>query len=60
MSHNRRLQKWESDALSDAEELYAGSGACAGVRIYQYLEEVRHSSKYGVIRTEAPEHILED
>ena len=60
ISKSQRLSNWEADTLTEAQQLYAATDAWACVRIYQYLEELRLSGKYRVIRTEAPEHILED
>ena len=60
ISKSQRLSNWEADTLTEAQQLYAATDAWACVRIYQSLEELRLSGKYRVIRTEAPEHILED
>ena len=53
------FQQFDIDA-PEAQQLYAATDAWACVRIYQYLEELRLSGKYRVIRTETPENILED
>ena len=60
ISKSQRLSNWEADTLTEAQQLYAATDAWACVRIYQYLEELRLSGKYRVIRTETPENILED
>ena len=53
-------RRWEADTLTEAQQLYAATDAWACVRIYQYLEELRLSGKYRVIRTEVLPQPLED
>lgn len=60
ISKSQRLSNWEADTLTEAQQLYAATDAWACVRIYEYLEELRRSGKYRVIRPEAPENILDD
>ena len=60
ISKSQRLSNWEADTLTEAQQLYAATDAWACVRIYQYLEELRLSGKYRVIRTEVLPQPLED
>ena len=55
-----RTGNWVADTLTEAQQLYAATDAWACVRIYEYLEELRSTGKYRVIRPEAPENILDD
>ena len=60
ISKSQRLSNWEAETLTEPQKLYAATDAWACVRIYQYLEELRLSGKYRVIRTEVLPQPLED
>ena len=48
ISKTQRLSNWEADTLTEAQQLYAATDAWAGVRIYEYLEELRRTGDFRI------------
>ena len=52
ISKSQRLTNWEADVLTDRQKGYAATDAWACVRMYKYLEELKHGQGFRVV--EAP------
>ena len=49
ISKSQRLTNWEADVLTDRQKGYAATDAWACVRIYNYLEELKHGQGFRVV-----------
>ena len=49
ISKSQRLTNWEADVLTDRQKGYAATDAWACVRIYNYLEELKHEQGFRII-----------
>ena len=54
ISKSQRLSNWETDILSDAQKLYAATDAWSCLKIYNFLEELKHTGDYVVAENEEP------
>lgn len=52
ISKSQRLTNWEADVLTDRQKGYAATDAWACVRIYKYMEEVKHKQGFRVVKVE--------
>ena len=52
ISKSQRLTNWEADVLTDRQKGYAATDAWACVRIYKYLEELKRSENYRVMKVD--------
>lgn len=55
ISKNQQLSNWECDELSDGQKQYAAIDAWACIGIYEYLNGLRLSGDYEIIRRNAEE-----
>ena len=53
ISKSQRLSNWESDTLSEAQQLYAATDAWACIKIYKLLQELEKSGDYRIIENES-------
>ena len=51
ISKSQRLTNWEADVLSDKQKGYAATDAWACVRIYKYMEDIKHREGFHVVKT---------
>lgn len=51
ISKSQRLTNWEADVLSDKQKGYAATDAWACVRIYKYMEDIKHREGFHVAKT---------
>ena len=49
ISKSQRLTNWEADVLTDRQKGYAATDAWACVRMYKYLEELKHGQGFRII-----------
>lgn len=49
ISKSQRLTNWEADVLTDRQKAYAATDAWACVRIYKYMEEMKHGRGFRVV-----------
>jgi ribonuclease D len=49
ISKSQRLTNWEADVLTDRQKAYAATDAWACVRIYKYMEEMKHGGGFRVV-----------
>ena len=49
ISKSQRLTNWETDVLTDRQKGYAATDAWACVRMYKYLEELKHGQGFRII-----------
>ena len=52
ISKSQRLTNWEADVLTDRQKGYAATDAWACVRIYKYMEEVKHGQGFRVVKVD--------
>jgi ribonuclease D len=49
ISKSQRLTNWEADVLTDRQKAYAATDAWACVRMYRYMEEMKHGAGFRVV-----------
>ena len=49
ISKSQRLTNWEADVLTDRQKGYAATDAWACVRMYKYMEELKHAQGFRVV-----------
>ena len=52
ISKSQRLTNWEADVLTDRQKGYAATDAWACIRIYKYLEELKHKQQIRVVKVD--------
>lgn len=50
ISKSQRLTNWEADVLTDRQKGYAATDAWACVRIYKYMEDIKHKQGFRVVK----------
>ena len=60
ISKNQQLSNWEIDTLTENQRQYAAIDAWACLRIYGYLNELKESGQYRIIRKDAEESNTEE
>ena len=55
ISKSQRLSNWEADVLSDAQKQYAATDAWACLRIYDLLQELKHTGDFEITSEEEEE-----
>lgn len=53
ISKSQRLTNWEADVLTDRQKGYAATDAWACVRIYNYLEELKHKQGFRIVKEDS-------
>lgn len=53
ISKSQRLTNWEADVLTDRQKGYAATDAWACVRIYKYLEELKHGQNFRIVEEDS-------
>ena len=50
ISKSQRLSNWEAEVLTEAQQLYAATDAWACVEIYNYLDDLRSTGGYEIVK----------
>lgn len=59
ISKSQRLSNWETETLTDSQKQYAAIDAWACLKIYKFLEELKHTGKYTLApNTEPISHVI--
>ena len=50
ISKSQRLSNWEAEVLTEAQQAYAATDAWACVEIYNYLDDLRSTGGYEIVK----------
>lgn len=50
ISKSQRLSNWEAEVLTEAQQAYAATDAWACVEIYNYLDDLRSTGSYEIVK----------